>query len=560
VCHGETPNSSHSMAKQPTTEQDNYSSSSSLEDEIEFVDDGTFTSIGEDSMRKRTSSDTSEHKETSISVDDTDHPLEAKNTIHVSQQRTKDSKNKVYSHPSSVQNFKSMEDSSFMQLDISRPLLLAIRQLGWEVPTPIQEKVIPLALVGRDICASAVTGSGKTGAFAVPILEKLWRSANKVSAVRVLVILPTRELALQCKQVFVQLGKNMDVDMELAIGGLSLRAEQDVLQRCPDIVIGTPGRIIDHIRNTKSFSLDDVEIVVLDEADRLLDLGFSEELEEIIRCCSPRRQTLLFSATMTSSVQQLALLSLKEAANIVVDPLYEVSKTLEQEFVWISDGNNWNKRISYLLALCCRTYTHRVILFFSKRSIAHQVFIIFRILGLSAVELHGNLSQAQRIEALNYFRQGHCEFLLCTDVASRGLDIFDVRTVINFEMPKDIRTYVHRVGRTARAGAMGIAVTLVDETSRRLLSVIQKRSKTNLKSRSITDSVLNKYLETLFGIQDQIKEQLQSERQDKELEMAEMEVKKAQNLVFHADEIYARPKRTWFRSSSTKKQKTKRKR
>ncbi|EME30650.1 ATP-dependent RNA helicase DEAD [Galdieria sulphuraria] len=547
---------------------------SSLEEHIIFIDDGTFGGNNNVEQLGRYEIETSKQRESIISeignfVEQTSHQTDQSIANLSAGPESKESikkRRKDYEYSSERMQLM-MGDSTFLQLGISRPLLVAIRQLGWEVPTPIQDKVIPLALVGRDICASAVTGSGKTGAFAVPILEKLWRSASKVSLVRVIVILPTRELALQCKQVFTELSKNMDIDIELAIGGLAVRAEQDALQRCPDIVIGTPGRIIDHIRNTKGFSVDDVEIVVLDEADRLLDLGFSEELEEIIRSCSPKRQTLLFSATMTTSVQQLALLSLKEPANIVVDPLYEVSKTLEQEFVLISDGNNVNKRISYLLALCCRTYTQRVILFFSKRSVAHQIFIIFGMLGLSAVELHGNLSQMQRMEALNRFRKGQCEFLLCTDVASRGLDIFDVRTVINYEMPNDIRTYVHRVGRTARAGAKGKAVTLVDETShaRRLLSVIQKRSKTTLKSRSITDSVLDKYLEILFSKQGQIKEQLQKERHEKEIEMAEMEAKKAQNLIDHADEIYARPKRTWFRSSrkptttSRKKQNRKKK-
>ncbi|GJQ11717.1 hypothetical protein GpartN1_g3508.t1 [Galdieria partita] len=531
-------------------------SSSSLEEHIVFIDDGTF---GESSyIEEKYELETPEYREPVISENgdnvEKSSPQQrelssAKLVTRSDSKETRRKRRKEYEQR--AERIQSLDVSSFMQLGISRPLLVAIHQMGWEVPTPIQDKVIPLALVGRDICASAVTGSGKTGAFAVPILEKLWRSSTKVSAVRVVVILPTRELALQCKQVFTELCSNMDMDIELAVGGLAMRAEQDALQRCPDIVIGTPGRIIDHIRNTKGFSVDDVEIVVLDEADRLLDLGFSEELEEIISSCSRKRQTLLFSATMTASVQQLALLSLREPANIVVDPLYEVSKTLEQEFVLISEGNNVNKRMSYLLALCCRTYTQRVILFFSKRSIAHQIFLIFGILGLSSVELHGNLSQVQRMEALNRFRAGQCEFLLCTDVASRGLDIFDVRTVINYEMPKDIRTYVHRVGRTARAGAMGKAVTLVDETprDRRLLSVIQQRSKTTLKSRSIAENVLEKYLEILFSKQGQVREQLQTERHEKEIEMAEMEAKKAQNLIHHADEIYSRPKKTWFRPS-----------
>lgn len=525
-------------------------SSSSLEENLVFVDDGTFGEKNKVEQLGIWMSDTSKPNEPTLPGNDEN--LSTQSLDHNgSLKETKKKRGKDYKH--TIEQSWSTNDSTFMQLGISRPLLLAIHQLGWEVPTPVQDKVIPLALIGRDICASAVTGSGKTGAFAIPILEKLWRSATKVSAVRVVVILPTRELALQCKQVFSDLCKNMDIDIELAIGGLAVRTEQNALQRCPDIVIGTPGRLIDHIINTKSFSVDDIEIVVLDEADRLLDLGFSEEVEEIIRNCPFKRQTMLFSATMTSSVQQLALLSLKDAANIVVDPLFEVSKTLEQEFVWISDSKNVNQRISYLLALCCRTYTQRVILFFSKRSIAHEIFIIFGILGLSAVELHGNLSQAQRIEALNYFREGHCEFLLCTDVASRGLDIFDVRTVINYEMPKDIRTYVHRVGRTARAGASGKAVTLVSETNhdRRLVSVIQKRSKTSLKSRSIADNVVEKYVETLFGIQEQVKERLKRERNEKEIEMAEMEAKKAHNLISHAEEIYSRPKRTWFRSKSS---------
>eukprot|EP00871_Galdieria_phlegrea_P002451 jgi/Galph1/3206/GphlegSOOS_G1848.1 len=538
------------------------SSTSSLEDAFVFVHDGTFTEESReyndvrDTLSKIEShprsvvasahSPTSQHKPTDNSVAESI-VLPSDKKSHVNNKKRRQSQT------------SAILDSSFLQLGISRPILLAIQSLGWEVPTPIQDKVIPLALMGRDICASAVTGSGKTGAFAIPVIEKLFRSPSRISAVHAIILLPTRELAIQCKQVVEKIAKNTDIRVELVIGGLSLRVEQDILQRNPDIVIGTPGRLIDHIRNTKNFSTMDIQLVILDEADRLLDLGFSEEIEEIIKNCPSKRQTMLFSATMTSSVQQLALLSLREPANIVVDPLYEVSKTLEQEFVMLSNDIKDERRTAILLSLCKRTFTERVIIFFSKKSTAHRVFVIFDILGIAAVELHGSLTQKERIEALDKFRDGKFEFLLCTDVASRGLDVIGVKTVINFEMPQDIRVYVHRVGRTARAGALGKAVTMVDESQhdRQLLSIIQKRSKTTLKSRTVPEEIWKKYLSSLNDIQPQVLSRLREESQTKALGMAEMEATKAQNLMQHAEEIYSKPKRTWFTSSKKKKKTSK---
>lgn len=476
-------------------------------------------------------------------------------------------------------------ESSFASFSLSRPVLRALSSLSFHKPTPIQSRTIPIALAGKDIVAGAVTGSGKTAAFMIPAIERLtWRAKGRAQEAksRVLILAPTRELAIQCYSVGKSIAKFTDIRFCLCVGGLSVKSQEAELKLRPEVVIATPGRLIDHVRNSASFTLDDIEILVMDEADRMLEDGFADELNEIVKSCPKgARQTMLFSATMTDDVEQLVRLSLKRPVRLFVDPKRTTAKKLVQEFVRVrgtgtggvagADGlagvgeeastsapnggrrSEDAQRPALLLALCTRTFTSQVIIFVRSKKLAHQLKIVFGLLGLSAGELHGDLSQEQRIDALTAFRDGKVDFLIATDLASRGLDIKGVQTVINYDMPGQFEAYLHRVGRTARAGRNGRAVTLVGESDRRMLKLaIKKSSADQIKHRIIPAEVAGKMLETLEELKPEVDAVLREEKEEKALRIAEMELKKGENMVEHADEIFGRPKRTWFQTGADK--------
>jgi ATP-dependent RNA helicase DDX27 len=444
--------------------------------------------------------------------------------------------------------------ATFESLNLSRALLKAVATLQWGAPTPVQARAIPYILAGRDVCGSAVTGSGKTAAFVLPVLERLVR-AGVDGATRVVILLPTRELAAQCHAVIGSLAKHTGVRSALAVGGLSNKAQEVALRSRPHIIVATPGRLIDHVRNAQSFSLDDVEILVMDEADRLLEMGFKDEVEEIVRFTPAEgRQTLLFSATMSPKLNGLIALSLRNPVQMAVDPLFDVATTLSQEFIKLKEAHEVNKDAT-LFSLATRVYKTRTIVFFRQKVTAHRFKILFGLTGLKCAELHGNLTQAQRLEALDLFREGAVDFLLCTDLAARGLDIAGVEAVINYDMPTDVTEYVHRVGRTARAGAVGRACSIVCSGSndeRRVLKLVAKRAKSQLSARVVQPAVVGKWRAWIDSLDSAVKAVLKEERQEKEMRMAEMELTKADNLLKHSDEIHSRPARTWFVSSKQK--------
>ncbi|KAK4351862.1 hypothetical protein RND71_027380 [Anisodus tanguticus] len=489
----------------------------------------------------------------------------------------------------------SFHANSFLELHISRPLLRACEALGYSKPTPIQAACIPLALTGRDICGSAITGSGKTAAFALPTLERLLYRPKNRPAIRVLILTPTRELAVQVHSMIGKLAQFMpDIRCCLVVGGLSTKVQEAALRSMPDIVVATPGRMIDHLRNSMSVDLDDLAVLILDEADRLLELGFSAEIRELVRLCPKRRQTMLFSATMTEEVDQLIKLSLDKPLRLSADPSAKRPARLTEEVVRIRRMREGNHE-AVLLALCTKTFTSKVIVFrFSAnylylpyllvqkakfcgyldsgtKQAAHRLKIIFGLLGFKAAELHGNLTQAQRLDALELFRRQEVDFLIATDVAARGLDIIGVQTVINFACPRDLTRqvatflaslacsalflflYVHRVGRTARAGREGYAVTFVTDNDRSLLKAIVKRAGSRLKSRIVAEQSITKWAQVIEQLEDQVAAIMQEEREEMALRKAEMEANKAENMIAHRDEIYSRPKRTWFVTEKEKK-------
>ncbi|KAL1502227.1 hypothetical protein ABEB36_007400 [Hypothenemus hampei] len=442
------------------------------------------------------------------------------------------------------------EHASFYQMNLSRPLLKAISDMRFVHPTPIQTAAIPVALLGRDICGCAATGTGKTAAYMLPTLERLlYRPTDTLSITRVLVLVPTRELGVQVYQVTKQLSQYTDVQIGLAVGGLDLKAQENVLRKKPDIVIATPGRLIDHLKSTPTFGLESIEVLILDEADRMLDEYFAEQMKEIIKQCSRTRQTILFSATMNEEVENLAAVSLKNPVQLFVDSNKDVAFNLRQEFIRIRSGKETDRE-PILGALVCRTFRESCMIFVQTKKQAHHLHILLGLLGLKVAELHGNLTQPQRLEALEKFKNKEVDFLVATDVAARGLDIAGVKTVINFVMPSLLEHYIHRVGRTARAGRAGVSVSLAGEQERKMVKDIIKRAKCPVKNRIIPPDIIEKYRQKIKYLEPQIADILREEEEERLLSKAENQANKMQKILSGDKE----PERPWFQTKQQRKQ------
>jgi ATP-dependent RNA helicase DDX27 len=395
----------------------------------------------------------------------------------------------------------------------------------------------------------------------LPILERLLFRPRDISVIRVLVVTPTRELALQIHEVLHKLARFTDITSCLISGGKKdIKSQEAMLRQGPDIVICTPGRFIDHLRNSAGISVEEVDVLVLDEVDRLLDLGFQEEVEELLKYCPVNRQTLIFSATMTPKVEDLAKLSLRRPVRVKTEAsVTTVAPRLIQEFVKIKDSAN--EREATALALVQRTFHHRCIIFFETKKDTHRFYIILKLQQMKVAELHGDMTQTHRYLALEDFKAGRVDILVCTDVAARGLDIPGIRTVINAEMPRNASTYIHRVGRTARAGCGGRAVTLVSDDRRRVMKEVLKGEGSALSSdggqvlsRSIPAEVLLSYRSKLHELETSIIQAMQDERVNRKLDDAEREARKAENMIRYEEEIGSRPARTWYQSEYQKKE------
>ncbi len=342
---------------------------------------------------------------------------------------------------------------------------------GYRKPTPIQAQAIPHAITGRDLCGIAQTGTGKTAAFALPILHRLAEAprAHVRKGCRVLVLSPTRELASQIADSFRTYGRNLRLTTTVVFGGVPIGKQERALAPGVDILVATPGRLLDLV-DRRSLSLRDVEILVLDEADQMLDLGFIHALKRIVAMLPKERQTLFFSATMPNVIAELADSFLRNPAKVAVAPVATTAERVEQSVMFVP-----TQRKQALLESVLRSPAiERVLVFTRTKHGADKVVRGLEKAGIAGAAIHGNKSQPQRERALNGFRTGTCRVLVATDIAARGIDVEGVSHVINYDLPNVPESYVHRIGRTARAGAAGIALSFCNDEERAYLRDIEK--------------------------------------------------------------------------------------
>ena len=357
---------------------------------------------------------------------------------------------------------------SFTQLNLVPELVQACKNLNYAKPTPIQTKAIPAALEGNDIIGLAQTGSGKTAAFAIPILNKLWEDQQPYYAC---ILSPTRELAQQIKETFDSLGSLMGVRSVCIVGGMNMMDQARDLMRKPHIIIATPGRLMDHLENTRGFSLRKLKFLVMDEADRLLDMEFGPVLDKILKILPVQgRTTYLFSATMTSKIDKLQRASLTNPVKCAVSNKYQTVDTLVQTLMVVPSG----LKNTFLIYLLNEFIGKTIIIFTRTKANAERISALSNLLEFNATALHGDLNQNQRTGALDLFKAGKRSILVATDVAARGLDIPSVDIVINYDIPVDSKSYIHRVGRTARAGRSGKSISLVSQYDLELILRIEE--------------------------------------------------------------------------------------
>ncbi|AGC40472.1 Superfamily II DNA and RNA helicase [Riemerella anatipestifer RA-CH-2] len=358
---------------------------------------------------------------------------------------------------------------NFTQLSLSSPILKAISDAGYTTPTAIQEKAIPTILEGRDLIGCAQTGTGKTAAFSIPLLQILSETPKKGKSVRALILTPTRELAIQIQENIEQYSKFLNIKHLSIFGGVPQGKQERALNQGVDILIATPGRLLD-LMQQGLLSLSQIEILVLDEADRMLDMGFVNDVKKILTKVPKKRQTLFFSATMPNSIRQFAETILDNPAEVTVTPVSSTAKTIEQSVYFVEKNDKTNLLINILKD----TSELRSLIFTRTKHGADRLVKQLGRTGIFAAAIHGNKSQNARQKALKDFKDNRISVLIATDIAARGIDIDELPQVINYELPNVPETYVHRIGRTGRAGTSGNAISFCGTEERKDLKNIQK--------------------------------------------------------------------------------------
>ena len=500
-----------------------------------------------------------------------------KNTIALIEEENLDNENPYFKDK--FENALFAKGMSFSNFNLSKLIIKALSELEYYTPTKVQEKVIPIALNGHDIFVNSETGSGKTACFLLPIVQRIILSRksneNKKNKInnknnliqnQALIIVPTRELALQCNEMLTKFLKYIDLNFVFLCGGLSVENQiKQMKNKIPDIIITTPGRLLDLIYNNKNLSLEHVNILVLDEADKLLELGFKDAIFEILELIkkNKNRQTLLFSATLNPKLLDLGEHALNNPIKIKIAQS-AILTNLSQSIVRIKfenlEQNNYEKRMAYLINILKQKKLNRTIIFFNTKQDCHKCVLYFNQFNInSCVELHGDKSQTERIKSLDDFQKGNVDFLLATDIAGRGIDIEKVKCVINFQMPLIGERYIHRVGRTARKGYVGEAITICDDKERLLIKKIFKKEKVDIKLKPI--KISNEDIKVLYKkiirIKNDIENKLIEEKTEKQFDLAEKDIEKTMNIKIHQKEIQNRPKKIWYQSTKEKKKKAK---
>jgi len=355
----------------------------------------------------------------------------------------------------------------FSDFNLSEPILRAIQDEGYTTPTPIQEKAIPEILQGRDVMAAAQTGTGKTAAFCLPMIELL--SSRKGPGPRALVLTPTRELALQIQDSIGAYGRHVRLTSAVILGGAPMGPQIRAIARRPDVLVATPGRLLDLIRQ-KHVNLEKVEILVLDEADRMLDMGFIHDVRKIVSMIRARRQTLLFSATLSTAVQDLASTMLTDPIAVRSAPDGSMASKVDHKVLFVDRDN----KLELLIDVLRSDNVQRTLVFTGTKHRADRLVRYLERAGISSAAIHSNKSQNQRQRNLGAFHSGRISVLVATDIVARGIDVDRITHVVNYELPKDAENYVHRVGRTARAAESGIAISFCDADEIPLLRGIEK--------------------------------------------------------------------------------------
>lgn len=415
-----------------------------------------------------------------------------------------------------------MENKAFSELGLDESILKAIDAMGFEEPSKIQAEVIPILLKGHDVIGQAQTGTGKTLAFGAPILSRIVRSEGKINSI---ILTPTRELAIQVNDELNRIAKFTKIKLLPAYGGQPIERQISALRRGIDIVVGTPGRVLDLIRR-KALNLSSIRFLVLDEADEMLNMGFIDDIEEIIKNSNEGRQTMLFSATMPEEIKRLAKRYMKpEMKHIAILKNAMTVATVDQYYYEIKNKD----RFETLCRILDVDEPSSAIIFCKTKRGVDELVEGLQGRGYSTEGMHGDMNQNQRINTLRKFKEGNLEFLIATDVAARGIDVENVTHVINYDLPQDVESYVHRIGRTGRANREGVAYTLVTAREYMSLKHIEKVTKSKIRRREIptVDEIFTSKYKNIFS---RIKETLEQEGYKRFIPMA-TELDEEFNLV-----------------------------